>query len=220
MAALVAALNYAYKRRMMASDLAWATVSKFKGVQARESRRFVAIKERKALLEAAATVGGGAIRDLLEGLMLTGARPIELARANVADYDATKGTLSLYSFKGQSSEPRVRIVPLRALGAEELIVHLTSDKLPAAPLFTRDDGQRWGHSDWDGLVREARARAHLERTTAYDLRHSFISEALAGGVDVLTVARLVGTSLEMISMTYGKLIEDHAVNAFRDVKLL
>jgi hypothetical protein len=76
MAALVAALNYAYKRRMMASDLAWATVSKFKGVQARESRRFVAIKERKALLEAAATVGGGAIRDLLEGLMLTGARRV------------------------------------------------------------------------------------------------------------------------------------------------
>ena len=152
--------------------------------------------------------------------MLTGARPIELARATVADYDSSTGTLSLFSYKGQSPEPSPREVPLRALGAEALIKRLCKDKLAAAPLFTRDDGRQWAHSDWDGLVRNARDGAHLKALTAYDLRHTFISEALIGGVDPLTVARIVGTSLGMISMTYGKLIEDHATRAFKNVQLL
>lgn len=220
MAALIAALNHAYKRRLVASDLAWHSIGKFGDVQARKHRRYVTVDERNALLKSAAKVGKGAIRDLLEGLMLTGARPIELARANVADYDTAAGTLALTSYKGPSREPRVREVPLRALGAEALIKRLSKDKLPAAPVFTRDDGQRWGHSDWDDLVRDARDRAELKGITAYDLRHSFISEALTGGVDALTVARIAGTSMEMISATYGKLIEDHATRAFANVRLV
>ena len=220
MSALIAALNHAHKRQMVASDSAWSTVSKFADVQARKHRRHVTVDERKALLAAAASVGVGAIRSLLEGLMLTGARPVELARATVADYDRVSGTLSLVSFKGSSAEPRVREVPLRAVGAETLIKSLCKDKLPTAPIFTRDDGNAWQHSDWDHLVREARTAAKLKPLTAYDLRHTFVTEALTGGVDPLTVARLVGTSLQMISMTYGKLVEDHATRAFANVRLI
>ncbi len=218
--ALVAALNHAYKRQMVATPMAWSTVGKFNDVQARKHRRYVTLNERKALLVAADSVGTGAIRWLLEGLILTGARPIELRRATVTDYDRTSGTLSLKSFKGASTEPRVRDVPLRALGAETLIKKLCRDKLPAALIFTRDDGNAWGHSDWDHLVREARDAAKIKPLTAYDLRHSFITEAITGGVDPLTVSKIVGTSLEMISMTYGKLLEDHASRAFAKVKLL
>jgi integrase len=172
------------------------------------------------LLKAAANVGNGSVGHLLEGLMLTGARPIELARTCVSDYDSTTGTLSLISYKGNSREPRIRELPLRALRAEALIKRLCKDKLPAAPIFTRDDGKPWGHSDWDDLVRKARDCAQLNAITAYDLRHSFITESLTGGVDPLTVAKLVGTSLAMISMTYGKLIEDHATRAFENVRLI
>ena len=218
--ALAAALNHAYKRQMVATTMAWSTVGKFNDVRARKHRRYVTLDERKALLTAAESVETGAIKRLLEGLMLTGARPIELRRATVADYDAKTGTLSLKSFKGASTEPRVRDVPLRALGAESLIKKLCKDKLPNAPIFTRDDGKPWGHSDWDHLVREARTVAKLKPLTAYDLRHSFISEAITGGVDPLTVSKIVGTSLDMISMTYGKLIEDHAIRAFAKVKLI
>ena len=220
MAALIAALNHAFKRRMVASDLAWNAIGKFGDVQARDHRRYVTVEERKALLASAAEVGAGSIKPLLEGLVLTGARPIELARATVSDYDVTRGTLSLRSYKGKSREPRVREVPLRVLGAEPLIKRLCKDKLPAAYLFTRDDGNPWTHSDWDHLVRDARDRAELGGVTAYDLRHTFITESLTSGVDPLTVARIAGTSMEMISTTYGKLIEDHAARAFAKVRLL
>lgn len=221
MASLVAALNHAFKRQMVQSPIAWATVSKFSDVQARRHRRHVTVDERKALLAAAAKVETGAIRHLLEGLILTGARPIELARATVADYDPATGALTLYSFKGKSKEPRTREVPLRALGgAEILIKSRCKGKLPAAPIFTRDDGKPWGHSDWDHLVREAREAAKIKPLTAYDLRHTFITDALTGGVDGLTVARIVGTSLEMITRTYGKLLHDHAATAFSNLRLL
>lgn len=218
--ALAAALNHAHKRQMVATTMAWSTVGKFKDVQARKHRRYVTLPERKALLTAAESVEGGAIKWLLEGLMLTGARPIELRRATVADYDAKTGMLSLKSFKGASTEARVRDVPLRALGAEALIKSLCKDKLPTAPIFTRDDGNPWGHSDWDHLVRDARTLAKLKPLTAYDLRHTFVTEAITGRVDPLTVARIVGTSLEMITQTYGKLIEDHATKAFANVTLV
>jgi integrase len=220
MTALIAALNHAYKRQMVSSDFAWSSISKFGDVQARNHRRYVKLDERKRLLKAAANVGNGSVGHLLEGLMLTGARPIELARTCVSDYDATTGALSLISYKGNSREPRIRELPLRALRAEGLIKRLCKDKLPAAPIFTRDDGKPWSHSDWDDLVRKARDSAKLNAITAYDLRHSFITESLTGGVDPLTVAKLVGTSLAMISMTYGKLLEDHATRAFKNVQLL
>jgi len=220
MSVLIAALNHAYRRQMVASDMAWIAVGRFSDVQARKHRRFVPVEERQALLAAAATIEGGAVRDLLEDLMLTGARPVELARATVRDYDPTAGTLALASYKGAAREARTREVPLRATGAEALIKRLCRDKLPAARIFTRDDGQPWGHSDWDHLVRAARAAAELKPLTAYDLRHSFITEALTGGVDPLTVARIVGTSLDMITRTYGKLVQDHAAQAFAKVTLV
>jgi integrase len=141
-------------------------------------------------------------------------------RATVADYDVSTGTLSVFSYKGHSPDPSLWDVPLRALGAEALIKRLCKNKLPAAPLFTRDDGRHWEHNGWDDLVRNARDGAQLTALSAYDLRHTFISEALIGGVDPLTVARIVGTSLSMTSMTDGKLIEDHAARAFKNVQLL
>ncbi|MBI4696367.1 MAG: tyrosine-type recombinase/integrase [Gammaproteobacteria bacterium] len=217
--ALIAVLNFAHRRQLVASDMAWAGVSKFSDVQARTARRFVTIEERKALLHAAKNVGGGKIADLLEALMFTGARPIELARATVGDFDKTSATLRLFSYKGRSPEPRNRDVPLRALGAEELIKRLCARKLPAAPIFTDDDGKPWAHSSWDDLVREAVKAAALKPFTAYDLRHSFITTALNGGVDPLTVSKIVGTSLQQISIAYGKLVGAHAAEAFANVKL-
>jgi integrase len=220
LSAFKAALNFAFKRRMTDSDFAWKGIDKFKNVQARDARRHISLEERRALLNAAAEVGQGAIRDFLEGLMSTGARPVELTRAIVADYEPSTGMLALTSYKGKGSGARIRQVPLRALKAEQLIMLLCKDKLPNASIFLRDDGKPWEHSDWDHLVREARERAGILKVTAYDLRHTFISEALANGVDPLTVSRIAGTSLEMISQTYGKLIEDHAVEVFKDINLV
>jgi len=216
LASLIAALNYAYRERLVATDFAWTVDLKFKDTQARKQRRFVTPAERKALLLASQ----GAIHDFIEGLILIGARPIELTRLNVSDFDPIACSLALTSYKGRRANASVRHFPLRVVKADKLIKRLCKNKLPTAPIFQRDDGQRWQHSDWDDLVRDARDKANLKNLTAYDLRHTFITEALTGGVDPLTVAEMVGTSLQQITITYGKLIENHALKAFAQVKLL
>ena len=48
----------------------------------------------------------------------------------------------------------------------------------------------------------------------YDLRHTFASNALAAGVGTFELARVMGTSLEMIERTYGHVVRG-ADEAFR-----
>jgi hypothetical protein len=48
-------------------------------------------------------------------------------------------------------------------------------------------------------------RLHFHRI--YDLRSTFISNALAGGLTVFETARIAGTSVKMIEQHYGALID-------------
>jgi integrase len=78
-------------------------------------------------------------------------------------------------------------------------------------LFTRDGGEAWPPSGWDELLRAAAKAAKLPQgVVLYTLRHSFITEALRGGVATLDVARLTGTSLPMIQEHYGHLVAEAA----------
>lgn len=209
---LKAALNFARGEQMVSSDAAWATLPGFDNIDAgNTAREYLTIEQRRRLLDACEP----ALRDLLEGLALLGARPIELARATVADYDARSATLALWSMKGRPAIKRARSVPLKALpGALALLQRLAKGKLPAAPLWTRADGLAWQHSDHDELVRAAAQAAGMPGVTAYSLRHTFITDAVGSGAPVDTVGRVVGTSAAMIEKTYGKLVQEHAVRAF------
>ena len=45
--------------------------------------------------------------------------------------------------------------------------------------------------------------------TIYDFRHLWISEALMAGIDIVTVARMAGTSISMIERVYGHFSNQH-----------
>jgi hypothetical protein len=51
-------------------------------------------------------------------------------------------------------------------------------------------------------------RRSWRETVLYSVRHSVITDAISAGADVLTVARISGTSLQMIQRFYGHLVED------------
>lgn len=60
-------------------------------------------------------------------------------------------------------------------------------------------------------MREAVRKAKLPRGTVYyTLRHTFIANTLTKGIDIHTVAKLCGTSVEMIEKHYGKLLHTDA----------
>jgi integrase len=50
--------------------------------------------------------------------------------------------------------------------------------------------------------------ASLERRGPYHLRHTFATEALAAGISIFELARLMGTSVKRIDETYGHLARD------------
>jgi hypothetical protein len=53
------------------------------------------------------------------------------------------------------------------------------------------------------------------RARIYDLRSTFASNALAAGVSVFELARVMGTSVAMIERHYGTLIEGAGVDIAR-----
>lgn len=193
---LKAALNLAVKRRQVAPDRAveWGDVAALDGAGRREL--FLDLSQRRALL---AELSGGA-RDLAEAVMLTGARAGELTSARRSQFDARSGSMT---FNGKTG---TRTVPL-APAACALFARLARDKLPAAPLFVRDDGMPWiRRGAWAEKINAAAASAGLPpERCLYTLRHSFITEAITSGMSPLEVARLVGTSLSMIDRHYGHL---------------
>jgi site-specific recombinase XerD len=56
-------------------------------------------------------------------------------------------------------------------------------------------------------------------TTAYSLRHSVISDLVHGGLDLLNVAQISGTSVVMIERHYGHLRGDIAASALARLTL-
>lgn len=210
--ALKAALNLAVRRRRVSAVAAreWGDARPFRAVGKRRDL-FLDLKQRRALLAAA---GEGALRDLLEASLLTGARAGELVNATRAQFDARTGSMTFIGKTG------TRTVPLGP-PAVTLFKRLARDKLPAARLLARDDGKAWAHSDWDELVREAAVAAKLPSGTClYTLRHSFITQALTDGMATLDVARLVGTSIGMIEKHYGHLVASAARERLAQVRLL
>lgn len=209
--ALKAALNLAVRHRRVnpAAAQEWRDVSPHKAAGKRRDL-FLDLRQRGALLKACE----GNVRGLVEGVILTGARAGELVNATRSQFDARTGSMR---FHGKTGERPVPLSP----DALALFKRLAKGKLPKAPLFTRDDGKPWAHSDWDVPVRDAARKAKLPRGVClYTLRHSFITEALRGGMVTLDVARIVGTSITMIEKHYGQFVAEAARERLAQVKML
>ena len=78
----------------------------------------------------------------------------------------------------------------------------------------------WNKDAWKHPVKAAAGAAKLpEGTTAYTLRHSTITDLVHGGLDLLTVAQISGTSVRMIEKNYGHLRGDVAADALAKLAL-
>lgn len=100
-----------------------------------------------------------------------------------------------------------RSVPLtaRALAAyERLPVQLSTRLVFPAPKGGHVSIDNWRTREWY----DALDAAGLERRGPYHLRHTFATEALAAGVSIFELARVMGASVREIDRTYGHLARD------------
>ena len=188
----------------------WRDVKKHKN--AKQSRSvFLDVRQRRKLL---AACGAGALRDLVEAAMTTGARPGELVNAKRSQFDARTKTMQFVGKVGPRS------VPLSP-PAVALFTRLAKGKLPAARLLVGPDGKPWSHSGYDETFKAAVKKAKLPPATVlYSCRHSAITAMLTAGMSTLDVCRIVGTSLAMLEKNYGHLAVSAARDRLADVELL
>lgn len=207
--AFKAALNFAFKSHLVASDAAWKVVGRFEKT-AKRRERFLSLEERQRLLSACRED----LRQFVEGLLLTAARPGELAACVARDFDRAAGTLTLDGKTGR------RTVSLSS-AAIAFFANATKDKLPLAPLLARQDGLAWNKDYWQDKFSKAVEDAGLpDDVVLYSIRHAAISEMVSGGIDAFIVAALAGTSTAMIDRHYGHLRHDRTRAKLDAVRML
>ncbi len=208
---LRAALRQAQAEGYVATDQAWAQPLKpIKGVSGRRER-YLTREQRQSLIEHAREDAQPFLRALAELPLRVGA----VAALRVGDYDKRNKLLTIRKDKAGAG----RTIPLPP-SAVDILKQAASGKLPTAPLFSRWDGAPWTATTWKDVVRHAVEAADLPRdTVAYTLRHCAIADLVVGGCDLHTVAKISGTSLQMIAQHYGKLRQDVAREALAALAL-
>lgn len=157
---------------------------------------FVNREEAARLLDACAESGNTMLRPIVHLLLLTGARRGELLTARWEYVDIERRHWRI----PDSKTGKARYVPL-SQAALDVIAGLP--KYPGCPWLvpnpeTRVPFDSIKHS-WD----TARKKADLNKLRLHDLRHSFCSFAVAAGVDLVSLGKIVGHADIASTMRYS-----------------
>jgi site-specific recombinase XerD len=211
MAALRTALGKVIALGRPDSDGAWQEALRPIKNAARRRTLYLTRDQRRALVQHVDSEA----EDFVRALCLLPLRPGAVAALTVADFDPRTSELTI--MKDKAGERRRIVVPQ---SAAELFRKAAEGKKPSLPLFTRDNGTAWDKNSWKVPIAKAVRAATLPlNATAYTLRHSTITDLVTGGLPLLTIAQISGTSAEMIEKHYGHLIRDAAVEALASLAL-
>jgi integrase len=211
MAALRAALNFAYDNGDVTNDMAWRVALRSSENAGTRRDTYLDKEQRTSLIKNAENN----LANFLHCLSLLPLRPGALASLTVDKVNNQLGILTVGTDKA-GRDRKIKLPPATA----GIFLGLTKGKLPAAPLLTQSNGRAWGKDNWKNPIKAAAAAAGLPSTvTAYTLRHSVITDLVTNGLDLLTVAQLSGTSVAMIEKHYGHHREEHASKALAGLNL-
>jgi len=203
---LKAALNHAFDEGHVSNRDAWGRKLKpFHNVEVARVH-YLDVAQARRLVNAAEED----FRPLVRAALETGCRYGELARLEVADFNADAGTLTIR--KSKSSKPRhVTITPE---GADFFRQHCAG-RARGALMFTHDDGGGWRMSEQGRPMRAACERARITPPVSFHaLRHTWASLATMAGVPLWVVARNLGhADTRMVERHYGHLAPSYITEA-------
>lgn len=151
----------------------------------------------------------------------TGLRPEEWIPLERGDIDLERrlvhvrrvysdGRLIQLGPEGSKTKLQRRSVPLRQIVVDEL--NARPPRIDTPLLWPAKQGR--GYMNLDSFRRQfwqpAFQAADVTYQRIYDLRHTYATDSIASGIDLFTVSRRMGTSVEEIDKTYGHLAPDAA----------
>lgn len=144
----------------------------------------------------------------------TGLRPEEWIALERRDIDRAAGVVHVrprYTQgelkDGGKTAASVRRVPLRARvldALDDMPRRIDSPLLFPAARGGHIDLERFRHREWAPAVRAA----GIDHRRIYDCRHTFATFAIAAGVQLFYLARIMGTSVAEIDATYGHMLPE------------
>jgi integrase len=160
-------------------------------------------------------------RELLRFLRLTGARPGEAAKLEWShiDLDVAVIVLTVHKTSRTQRTPKPRIIPLTQ-EVVDLLTAIRARQEPGPRVFSTQRGTAWNRSNLSLRMQRARAKAGIpDDAKLYGLRHAFGTRAILNGVDIKTLAELLGHTSTRMSEHYvhiaGKV--PHLLEAMRKV---
>jgi integrase len=200
---LKAALNHAFREGKAASDIEWRKVRPFPKVN-RSRASYLTLAQCKRLINSA----DPEFRLLARAALETGCRYGELSRLRVEDYNPDSGTLQIRLSKSGDS----RHVILTEDG-QAFFGQLVAGRAGREPMFHR----QWKPSDQQRRMRTACERAKIDPPVGFhQLRHTWASHAVMGGMPLPVVARNLGhADTRMVEKHYGHLAPSYVADAVR-----
>jgi len=112
---------------------------------------------------------------IYQALLFTGARPGELCRATIADFDRKRRVISLKEHKTAGKTHRPRLIPISEPCLEILTAAIAGNK--TGPIFRRKDGEGWTVPHLSASFRRLRKSCLVDRRVVlYSTRHNLATE--------------------------------------------
>lgn len=146
-------------------------------------------------------------RALLMFLLDSGVRHAELCALIVGDVNLSTGAVMVREGKGR--KPRVTFVGPKTRRALLAYLRHRPGLGDAAPLWATDEGGRLSYSGTRQILRRRALRAGVPEPSLHSFRRAFAIGALRGGMDLISLQRLLGhSSLAVVSRYLAQVTGD------------
>jgi len=201
-------------RQVLEQAVTWEVVDRNPTARIKNRRASVVAREQRPFdtweeVEAVAAELDARYRAIPVVLAGTGLRPEELFALERRDVDLREGVATIERVYSQrrlkdckKSTRQRRRVPLRRRVVEAIQAmppRIDTPLLFAAPRGGHVDLERFRYREWTPALKAA----GIEHRRIYDCRHTFASWAIAGGMQLFYLARIMGTSVAQLDATYG-----------------
>ena len=134
----------------------------------------------------------------------TGLRPLEAALLERRDVDRSDRVLTVRGVKTPGSHRQVPLSGRAQAALDRLPARIDTPLLFPAPGGGQLNLDNFRRREWGPAVTAA---GITKPARIYDLRSTFASNALAAGITVFELAKVMGTSVRMIEKHYGALLD-------------